>query len=59
MDFSDSDLFFGGRVGEEVSGSAGEEGFAGARRARNEDIVVAGDGDGEGAFGEGLAANVV
>ena len=59
VDFGDNDLFFGGRRREEIHGGAGEKGFSGARRAGNEDVVVAGDGDKHGAFCEALAQNMV
>ncbi len=59
MEFGDGDLLAGGEGWKEVGGDASEESFAGARRTREEDIVMAGDGDDEGAFGEVLAANVV
>lgn len=59
VDFGDGDLFFGGWRREEISGGTSEEGFAGTRRAGDEDIVVAGDSDGEGTFDEGLSADVV
>ena len=37
----------------------GEQSFAGAGRAAKKNIVTAGNGDGEGAFGGGLAVNIV
>ena len=59
VELGDGDLFFGRGRREKAQGGASEEGFAGARRAGDEEVVVAGDGDGEGALGEGLATDVV
>ena len=59
VDFGDGDLFFRRWGGKEISGSAGEKSFAGAGRAGNKDVVMAGNGDSKGTLGEGLAANVV
>lgn len=59
VEFGDGDLF--GRSGwrEEVEGGSREHGFAGAGGSGEEEIVVAGDGDSEGALGDGLAVDVV
>ena len=59
VNFGDGDLLFGRGRWEEIGGGAGEEGFAGARRTGNEDVVVPGDSDGEGTFSERLTADVV
>ena len=59
VNFRDGDLFLGGKGREKVGSGASEQGFAGTRRAGNEDIVVAGDGNFHGTFGEVLTANMV
>ena len=52
-------MFFRGEIGEKISGGFGEEGFTGAGRAIDKDVVVSSDGDFDGAFSKGLAADVV
>ena len=59
VDFGDGDLLFGGGWRKEVGGGASEKGFTGARRTGNENVVMTGNGDGEGAFSEGLTADMV
>ncbi len=59
VDFSDGDLFGGGKGREEIGGGASEKGLSGAWRAGDENVMVAGDCDREGAFGEFLTADVV
>ena len=59
MEFSDGDFFGGGEWREEVGCDAGKHGFTGAGRAGEEEIMVAGDGDFKGAFGCGLAEDMV
>lgn len=59
VEFGSGDLFSTGEWWEEIASSAGEHGFASAGWAAEKDVVSAGDGDSEGAFGEGLAANMV
>ena len=59
IDFSDGNHFGRGEGREEVSSGAGEKGLAGARRARDKDVVVAGNSDRKSALGKGLAADVV
>lgn len=57
--FGDRDKLFDTGFGEEVETSLGEQSFARARRAGNEDIMMAGDGDSKSALGESLAENVI
>lgn len=59
MNFSDGDLFGGARGWEERERGAGEHSLAGARRAREEDIVVAGHSYSEGALGGILVVDMV
>lgn len=59
MNFGDGSLLFEGRRGQETSGNAGEQSFSGARRSRDEEIVMAGESDNKGALGESLAADLV
>lgn len=59
MNFGDGNLLFKRRRRQETSGNAGEQSFSGARRSRDEKIVMAGESDDKGALGEGLAADLV
>lgn len=59
MNFGDGNLLFEGRRGQETSGNAGEQSFSGARRSRDEEIVMAGESNDKSAFSKSLAANLV
>ena len=59
VDFGDGDLFFGRGRWQEIGGGTSEESFASARRPRNENVVMASNSNGESAFSEVLAADVV
>lgn len=59
MKFGDFDLFSDGGRREEIHGGSSEHGFARAGRTREENIVMPGNGDREGAFGEFLTLDIV
>ena len=59
VDLGDGDFFVVRGFREEVEGGFGEHGLAGARWTRDEDVVTAGDGDGDGALGLLLTVDVV
>lgn len=59
MDFGDGDLLGGGGWWQEVGGSFGEQGFAGAGWTGKQDVVVASYSDRESTLGESLAADMV
>lgn len=59
MELSDFNLFWGRGWRQKRSCGPGEEGFAGAGWAGEKKVVVASDGDGEGAFSGGLPGDVV
>ena len=59
MELGDRELLGGGQRWQEAQGSAGKESFTGAGRASEEDVMMASDGNLEGALRESLAADVV
>ena len=59
VNFGDGDLLFGRGGREKIGGGASKEGFAGAWRTGNEDVVMTGDSNGESAFSERLTADMV
>ena len=58
VDGGDLEGFFGGEGREDGGDAAGDHGFAAAGGTDKEDVVAAGDGDLDGAAGEGLALDV-
>src|ERR1019366_5424633 len=58
VDLGGFDGLLEGERRQDAGEALGEHGLAGAGRANHEDIVYAGGGDFEGAFGHGLAAHV-
>lgn len=59
MKLGDFDLFGDGRRREEIHGGSSKHGFARAGRTREKNVVVSGNGDREGAFGEFLTLDIV
>ncbi len=59
MEFSNFDLLGGAGWREKVCGNFGEESFAGARRSREEKVMMSSEGDDKGAFGDGLALDLI
>ena len=59
MDFGNGSCLGRRERREKISGSAGEKGLSGAGRTGDEDVMMSGDSDGEGAFGDGLSADMV
>ena len=59
MELGDFDLLGRGGWREKGSGETRQEGLAGAWRASEEEIVAAGNSNGEGAFGGGLTVDLV